>query len=79
MDTVRVLRIIEYVGDRDVVEDQINQSLHGSNILRKGKLTINVATIGEFPEILSHSHQEPIEPLYNKAHLTGSEEGDDSL
>ena len=48
---VRVLRIIEYTGDRNCVETQVSNSLHGVNYPHSG-LTIKAATIGSFPEIL---------------------------
>lgn len=60
-DIVRVLRVIEYTGDRAAVERQLKGSLangeertfpwyeNGQNL---GNCTIRVATIGTFPEIL---------------------------
>jgi len=52
MDVVRVLRIIEYAGPRKVVEEQIARSLHGEKRIDHTGLTIRVATIGNYPEIL---------------------------
>jgi hypothetical protein len=53
MDIVRVLRIVEYVGPRDLVEDQIARSIHGTRHCGlHGQIRITAATIGEFPEIL---------------------------
>lgn len=53
-DKVRVLRIIEYVGPREAIEQQLQRSLHGQRSFphRLGEVTIRAATIGEFPEIL---------------------------
>lgn len=54
-DIVRVLRIIEYVGPRDIVEKTVAQSIHGTKTVpsRDGdRLVIRAATIGTFPEIL---------------------------
>jgi hypothetical protein len=51
MDTVRVLRIIEYVGPRDWVEATVAKSIHGTREIDKDK-RISAATIGAFPEIL---------------------------
>ena len=62
-DIVRVLRIIDYVGPRSLVEKQIRLSLHGE---RKGtcwdprdglprisgNVTIRATTLGEFSEIM---------------------------
>ena len=33
MDIVRVLRVIEYVGPRDLIEKQIEHSIHGTKKL----------------------------------------------
>lgn len=53
-DTVRVLRIIEYVGPRSRVEEQLSRSMFGQRTFDgpAGKLTIRVATLGMYPEIL---------------------------
>ena len=50
MDIVRVLRIIEYVGSRERVEEVVSQSLQGEKKLKD--LTIRAAIIGAYPEIL---------------------------
>lgn len=49
-DIVRVLRVIEYVGPRAQVEQQVKQSIHGEKII--GKMSIRVATLGAYPDIL---------------------------
>lgn len=49
-DIVRVLRIIEYVGPRNQVEQQVEKSIHGSR--KHNGVTIRAATIGNYPEIL---------------------------
>ena len=51
MDIVRVLRIIEYSGPRDRVEDTVSKSIFGTKDAGNG-LTIKAATIGSYPEIL---------------------------
>lgn len=52
-DIVRVLRIIEYVGPRDLVEQQILGSIHGTKIFGpKNSMRITVTTLGNFPDIL---------------------------
>lgn len=56
-DIVRIVRVIEYTGDRERVEQTIAESLHGTTKLGRG-LTIRTATIGEFPEILETDQQE---------------------
>jgi hypothetical protein len=52
MDKIRVLRVIEYEGDRDAVEEQVRVSLHGERKGMHGRCTIRAATIGLYPEIL---------------------------
>lgn len=55
-EQVRVLRIIEYVGDRDEVEATVRKSIQGEMQVRskngRATLTIRAATIGAYPEIL---------------------------
>ena len=51
-ETVRVLRVIEYVGPRGEVEETVARSIHGEKRLPSG-LVIKAATIGCYPEILS--------------------------
>ena len=55
-EQVRVLRVIEYTGDRDTVGGIINISIHGEKKV-KGAV-IRVATVGNYPEILSQPKQE---------------------
>lgn len=52
MDTVRVLRVIEYVGPRDRVERVVSMSIHGEKDVGDG-LLIRAATIGAYPEIIN--------------------------
>ncbi len=52
-DIIRVLRIIEYTGPRDKVEDQVARSLHGEKRLPNG-VTIKAVTVGAYPEILEN-------------------------
>ena len=61
-DLVRVLRVLEYVGPREAVEQQLSRSLHGQKEYdhRLGKITIRASTIGEFPEILERAVYTPI-------------------
>lgn len=55
-DKVRVLRVYEFVGDRQAIEAQIANSLHGERTFQNsrigGTVTIRAATIGTYPEIL---------------------------
>ena len=52
-DIIRVFRMIEYVGPRDAVEQQINNSIHGEKIIEKTGVKITTTTLGTFPEILN--------------------------
>lgn len=60
-EIVRVLRIVEYVGPRELVEKQVARSMHGPHTfcLVGGDLTIRAATIGEYPEILEKAQEAP--------------------
>jgi hypothetical protein len=55
MDIVRVLRIIEYVGPRDLVETCLERSIHGTKIIRSNNtgFRIRATTLGEAAEVLS--------------------------
>ena len=52
-DQVRVLRLVEYTGDRDVVEKIVKASIHGMRQVRG--CVIKAATIDAFPEILDNT------------------------
>ena len=51
MDKVRVLRIVEYEGDREWVEKTVKNSIHGEKMVGTDR-KIRVATIGVYPEIM---------------------------
>lgn len=55
-DTVQILRIILYEGERAWAENQVAISIHGTKVLPKGKIT--VTTLSEFPHILSAAKDE---------------------
>lgn len=66
-DTVRVLRVLEYVGPRDAVEEQIKMSLHGERQGILGKISkkpciIRAATIGLVPDIIEMGKVENLLP-----------------
>ena len=72
-DTIRILRILEYVGPRDKVEDTLKRCsvpINGSRGYGENGVTIHSAIVGDFPEIL-HTDSKP-EPLtdedFTKAH-----------
>ena len=56
MDKVRVLRILEYTGDRDWVEETISKSIQGKVTTPRG--TIKAVTIDSFPEILDYAEED---------------------
>jgi len=66
MDIIRVLRVIEYVGPRDLVETQVNRSIHGIRTFGNSCL-IKVSTIGTYPEVLSQDalNKELVDANYN--------------
>ncbi len=56
MDTVRVLRIVEYVGPRDWVEKTIARSFHGRKDFGAGAY-IHAVTLTAYPEILTEKKE----------------------
>lgn len=66
-DIIRVLRIVEYIGPRDQIEKQIENSIHGTKRFGIGdrECSITATTLGTFPEILN---KEPavVKPTGNK-------------
>lgn len=66
-DIVRVMRVIIYEGDRDWVEDQVNNSIKGTRIFKNFKTKfggkITVQTINEFPEIIKNHENNSEENL----------------
>ena len=63
-DIVRVLRVIEYVGPRSVIEKAVKSAIHGSKIIQSatGTLEIRAATIGLVPDILEMGRVEELLP-----------------
>lgn len=64
-EQVRVLRILEYTGDRKAVEEQLALSLHGMKDLSnatRGRLIIKAVTVDIYPELLQNL---PIAQEYN--------------
>lgn len=65
MDTIRILRVIEYVGPRDAVEEQVRLSLHGEREGTLSKATgercrIRAATVGLVADILQPATAAPV-------------------
>lgn len=61
MDTVRVLRVIEYIGPRDIIEEHLRLVVRDKLVRNRDgrEYTIKAATLGEFPEILKREDNEP--------------------
>lgn len=49
-DQIRILRVIEYSGPREAVEEQVSKSIHGVRICNG--VAIKVATLDTFPEVI---------------------------
>jgi hypothetical protein len=60
-DRVRVLRIIQYEGEREWVEATVARSIHGRVDLPRG--TITAVTLHEFPQVVDEATvDEVLEP-----------------
>jgi len=60
-DIVRVLRIIEYVGPRRIVEDTVRRSIHGTITCGgEGAMRITAVTLHDFPEQLEKARHTPM-------------------
>lgn len=69
-DIIRVLRLIEYEGPRDVVEKQLKMSLHGTRegVRINGRTCrITAVTLDQFPKILEEARNQPAIDLDNEA------------
>jgi hypothetical protein len=61
-DYVRVLRLVQYEGPRDLVEKQLKSSLHGSRDVMCGHRTgasvlITAVTLDQFPQVLGEAER----------------------
>lgn len=75
-DTVRVLRILEYVGPRSTIEKNLERTavpLNGEHVYGVGdkETRIRSAILGSFPEILERAQQQP-KPWYGDEPLSRS-------
>lgn len=57
-DIIRVLRLVEYVGPRSYVEEQVRQSLQGSRTIKSTGVTITSTTLSGFPEVIKPERKE---------------------
>lgn len=53
-DRVRVLRMVEFVGPRSWVEEQVARSIKGTRIVHPG-CEIRTAIVGDYPEVLKQA------------------------
>ena len=69
-DIIRVLRLIEYEGPREFVEEQVANSLHGTRfgmagkplevgLLPPGRVRITAVTLGTYPEVIEIARRVP--------------------
>ena len=56
-DTVRVLRLVEYTGNRSWVEEAVKSAIHGTKTI-PGKGKITAVTLNEFPEVLEKAREQ---------------------
>lgn len=65
MDIVRVLRVLEYVGPRHIIEEHLKKCVHGVKIIHDvigEEAELRVATIGLTPDILAMGSIEEMFP-----------------
>lgn len=72
-DTIRVLRVLEYVGPRSVIEQHLKGVVHGERQIGastlagshdpSGKAVVRAATLGLVPDILEVGKVEELFPL----------------
>lgn len=56
---VRVLRLVEYAGERDAVEEQVRGSVHGTVEVLHGRCLITAVTLHDYPEVLKIARSAP--------------------
>jgi len=62
-DIIRVLRLVEYEGPRDLVEEQLKGSVYGTRrgISRKGNIgeyvRVTATTLGIYPEVIEEARR----------------------
>lgn len=67
MAIVRVLRLLEYVGEREMVESALQRSIKGTLLVPGAKhgdrvgLIIRAATLGDFPEIMTDEQVQSVD------------------
>lgn len=59
-DQVSLLRILEYRGAREDVEEIVSRSIHGTRVVGRAEhqISVSAASIGDFPEILEKEGRE---------------------
>ena len=81
METVRILRVIEYIGDRNWVENTLARSIKGTLYLQRPDEThldrplrcIRTAILTEFPEVLDQQEVESLEEYLRRREKINAE------
>lgn len=58
-EIVRVLRLVQYIGERSWVEKTVERSIHGTRHLGRENRIIGV-TLTEYPEVLQQAEAIPL-------------------
>lgn len=57
-DIIRILRVIEYVGEREEIEKLVEESIQGTKrFTRNFPIKITAVTLGAFPESLAKEEE----------------------
>lgn len=61
-DIVRVLRVLEIVGPRRLVEQQLKRSIHGVSTFYNGEVEVRASTVGITADVLEMGKVEQVLP-----------------
>lgn len=74
-DRVRVIRIVQIVGPRQLVLEQVSKSLHGTIVAMRGLGLVTAITLGEIQEQLTPEDALKLEESIAKIKESIKEEG----
>jgi hypothetical protein len=63
-EMIRIMRLIIYEGEREVIEKVVENSIHGTKIIKPTKhepYKITAVTLEEFPQILAQHEEVSLE------------------
>lgn len=63
-ETIRIMRLIIYEGEREVIEKIVENSIHGTKVITPTKHSpykITAVTLEEFPQILAQHEEVDLE------------------